>query len=141
MDTAVEIPFADGEYRFWLPLPQLVELERKTGDTSIETIFSRLNAAIGLDGDEAVYIGGGAAMIADVRETIRLGLIGGNCGQVNGEEIEVGPLLAKQLVDQYVCPARPFKEGAVIAWRILFAMIEGVRLKKKVSDEPESPSA
>ena len=74
----------------------------------------------------------------DVRETIRLALIGGNSGMVEGEEVEVGPLLAKQLVDGYIYPARPFSEGVVLAWRILHAAIHGVQLKKKAEPKAEA---
>lgn len=146
MDTAVDLKFADGEYRFWLPLPQVIELERKTG-TSILVIEERLRGAIGVDGSEFVFIGGGSAMMMDVRETLRLGLIGGNSAMVDGEQIEVGPMLARQLVDDYVYPARPFAEGVVLAWRVLHGAIHGVELKKKVtptkkpqSAKPRSPS-
>lgn len=139
METAVTAAFGDGEYRFWLGLPQIVALERACADTSILTIEERLRAAIGVEGEEFVFVGGGAAMIADVRETIRLALIGGNHALVGGEEVEVGPIRAKQLVDEYVCPARPLSEGVVLAWRILHGAIFGVRLKKK-ADEAEEES-
>lgn len=142
METAVTLDFADGEYRFWLPLPQVVELERKNGDTSILVIEERLRGAIGVeeseDGAEPkfVFLGGGSAMVGDVRETLRLALLGGNWGMVDGEEIEVGPGLAKQLLANYVYPARPLAEGVVLAWRVLHAAIHGVRLKKKAGDPP-----
>lgn len=134
METAVTAEFADGEYRFWLPLPQMSALERSCGNTSILEIEERLRAAVGQDGETYVFLGGGSAMIADIRETIRLALIGGNHGMVGGEEIEVGPIRAKQLVDEYVCPARPMSEGVVLAWRILYALVFGARLKKKADD-------
>ena len=111
METAITRPFADGEYRFWLGLPQIIDIQRKTGDTSLVTIYDRLSAAIGLDGDDPVFIGGGSPMIADIRETIRCGLIGGNSAVVDKEQIEVGPVLAGQLVESYVAPARPMQEG------------------------------
>lgn len=131
METAVTITFADGEYRFWLGLPQIVALERACGDVSILTIEERMRAAIGQDGDEFIFLGGGSAMIADVRETIRLALIGGNHALTDAGEVEVGPIRAKQLVDEYICPARPLSEGVVIAWRILHGAIFGVRLDAK----------
>jgi hypothetical protein len=63
---------------------------------------------------------------------------------VNGEEIEVGPLLAKRLVEDYVYPARPLSEGVVLAWRVLHAAIHGVQLKKKAmtpdADADSEPS-
>lgn len=144
MDTAVDLKFADGEYRFWLPLPQVVELERKT-DTSILVIEERLRGAIGAEGSQDdpvfVFLGGGSAMVGDVRETLRLGLIGGNSAMVEGRQIEVGPILAKQLVDDYVYPARPFAEGVVLAWRVLHAAIHGVELKKKAKAPSEAQDA
>lgn len=138
MDTAVDLAFADGEYRFWLPLPQIFELQRKTGETSPLVLEERLRAAIGQDGEEFVFAGGGAAMVEDVRETLRLGLIGGNRGLVDGQEIEVGPMLAKQLVDQYAYPARPLAEGVVLSWRVLHAAVFGIRLTPKKA-EPGAP--
>jgi hypothetical protein len=141
-DTAIDLEFADGRYHFWLPLPQVVELERKTGDTSILVIEERLRGAIGVEETEGgeprfVFLGGGAAMVGDVRETLRLGLIGGGSGLVDGEEVEVGPNTARRLVDAYAYPARPLAEGVVLAWRILHAAIHGVQLKKK--PEPVTP--
>lgn len=139
-DTAVHLQFADGEYRFWLPLPQVVELERKTG-VSILVIEERLRAAIGTNGDvsdpasDFVFLGGGSATVTDVRETLRLALWGGGGGLVDGQEVEVGPNTARQLVDAYVYPARPFAEGVVVAWRVLHAAIHGIRLAEKKSPE------
>ena len=141
-DTAVEFDFADGRYRFWLPLPEVVELERKTG-VSILAIEERLRAAIGVDGDvsdpasDFVFLGGGSATVTDVRETLRLALQGGGGGLVDGEEIEVGPIRARQLVETYVYPARPFAEGVVQAWRVLHAAIHGIQLSSKKKPEPE----
>jgi len=148
MDTAVHLQFADGEYRFWLPLPQVVELERKTG-ASILVIEERLRAAIGTNGDvsdpasDFVFLGGGSATVTDVRETLRLALWGGGGGLVDGQEVEVGPNAARQLVDTYVYPARPFAEGVVVAWRVLHAAIHGIQLSQKKTLGPEqsqSPS-
>ena len=142
MDTAVELDFADGRYRFWLPLPQVIELERKT-DASILVIEERLRGAIGVEGKDGegepnfVFLGGGSAMMADVRETIRLALIGGNSGFVEEAEIEVGPGVARQLIDNYVYPARPLSEGVVLAWRILHAAIHGVELASQKKSAPD----
>lgn len=142
METAVEREFGDGQYRFWLPLPQIFELERVCGDVSILAIEERLRGGIGNEADGSLtFIGGGTPMVREVRETIRLGLIGGNHGLVDGEEVEVGPLRAKQLVDLYTYPARPLSEGIVLAWLILSSAIFGVRLKKKEGGKPaDEPS-
>ncbi|MXP42989.1 GTA-gp10 family protein [Allopontixanthobacter sediminis] len=131
METSVTLPFGDGEYKLWLPLPQVFELERSC-DTPMLAIEEKLRAAIGAKEDGSFeFVGGGAGLVREIRETIRLGLIGGNCGLVDGEEVEVGPLRAKQLTDLYAYPARPLSEGVVLAWRLLSAAIFGVELKKK----------
>jgi hypothetical protein len=142
METAVTAEFADGTYLFRLPLPQMFALERAFSDGSdVLTVEQGMRGAVGLDGDDYVFLGGGSARIGDVRETIRLALIGGNHGMVAGEEIEVGPIRAKQLVDEYVCPARPLDEGLLLAWRILHALVFSPRLKKKADDRAdENPS-
>lgn len=142
MQTRVEMPFGDGEYVFWLPLPQVVELERVTGRPML-AIEESLRQAIGGTGDgELSFLGGGSANAKDVLDVLRLGLIGGNSGMVHGEEVEVGPIRAKQLVEQYAYPARPLSEGVVQAWRVLSAAIFGVELQQKKSpaDPDESPS-
>jgi hypothetical protein len=140
VETAVTADFADGSYRFWLPLPQIFELERNCG--SMLALEERLRVGIGLnEAGEAEFVGGGAAIVKEITETIRLALIGGNSGMVQGEEREIGPLEAKRLVENYVYPARPLAEGAALAWRILSTAIFGVRLKKKVSGEADSTAS
>lgn len=126
MDTAVDLKFADGVYRFWLPWPQLLELERKCG----------YSGADGLRRPKSVFqifneMGVLGANALDIKETIRLGLIGGNQGLVDGSEITVGPLTAQQLVEDYVYPARPLDEAMQLAAAILHAAIAGVDVKKK----------
>jgi hypothetical protein len=141
VDTAVTTEFGDGSYRFWLPLPQVFELERSC-DSSILAIEEKLRISIGQDEDgKTVFIGGGTASIKEIRETIRLALIGGNSGMVDGVETEIGPIRAKQLVEAYCYPARPLAENAALAWLILSSAIFGVRLKKKaVAETTSDPS-
>ena len=133
MDTAVDLKFADSEYHFALLLPQIFELERTCGSAdaegfrrgkSIFQIYEEISAGLGLGIDDApVFIGGGKANAKDIRETIRLGLIGGG----------LSPIDAKQLVDDYCFPVRPIAECLSVAWAILRAAIEGVEVKKKVA--------
>lgn len=141
-DTTAELAFGDGAYTFWLGLPQIIELERKTGNKSVFAIYDQLGAGLALSDDAPMYLGGGSAMVTDIRETIRLGLIGGNSGLVDGEEVEVGPNRARELVETYVYPERPLVEGMHVAWAILHAAIHGITLKKKADphDEAESQS-
>lgn len=141
-DTAVDLDFADGRYRFWLALPHVVELERKCGGKSVFAMYDAMGAGLGMAGDAPIYMGGSTAMVTDIRETIRLGLIGGGSAMVDGSEIEVGPNRARDLVDTYTFPARPLTEGLHLAWSILHAAIVGIDLKKKAPDagETENPS-
>ena len=50
-------------------------------------------------------------------------------------EIEVGPQLAKELVDSYVFPERPLDEAFALATGILDAAVRGIQLKKKEQEE------
>lgn len=145
-DTAVELQFADGSYRFWLPMPQLIELERVCGQggqpKSIFTIYDQLGAGLGRTAEDApVYLGGGAAIASDAREVIRLAGIGGGKALVDGVEKEIGPLTMRALIEAYVYPARPLIEAVNVAWTICHAAINGIDLKKKAADEapPEKP--
>ncbi|WP_395393049.1 GTA-gp10 family protein [Novosphingobium sp. BL-8A] len=141
-DTAVDLTFADGKYHFWLGLPQVVELERKCGGKSVFAMYDAMGAGLGMAGDDPVYLGGSTAMVAEIRETIRLGLIGGNSALIDGETVKVGPQRAIELVDTYVFPARPLTEGLHVAWSILHAAIVGISLKKAdgAGEEPPAPN-
>lgn len=122
--------FGDGVYRFWLPMKEVNEFEGKFGP--LLAMEPRLRSAVGLDdNDKPVFIGGGAAEGAACREVLRLGLIGGNCAEIDGEELEVGPQRARELIDLYSWPNRPLGETAALAWRILAAAIYGNDLYKQ----------
>ena len=135
------IKFADGTYRFFLPMKQVLELERACGATdrdgilhtkSIYTMHEEMGQGLGLDeAGNPVYLGGGTAHPRDIKEVIRLALIGGGSGLVDGVEVEVGPLKAQQLCEDYVYPAQPLINGQFLAWSILEAAIRGVQVKKK----------
>lgn len=126
--TFIHLPFADGVYRFHLPIPQVEELEEKCGNCGVFAIYGRLQHGRYTDSKGEGFGNPGAAIatLRDVRETIRLGLIGGGGGVVDGQPVAVTPVLAKKLVDRYGPPARPFDEGWSVAAAILFAAIEGV---------------
>lgn len=135
--TALDLHFADGEYLFDLKLPQLDELQQKRGP--IFEIYGRvLRGRSFYDGVLIADTTAGAAFAEDLFDTIRLGLIGGGRGLVNGKEIEVSALTAKTLVERY-CHSAPLKESWSVAAAILAARIEGYEPKK---DEPaEEPAA
>jgi len=146
-DTAISLDFAGGKYRFWLPMPQVVAIERgpvahkhEGYPRSIFAMYDQIAAGLGMADSGAVYVGGATALVGDIRNIILQGLIGGNNGLVDGEEMPVGPQTAGELVAEYVFPARPLTEAMHVAWSILHAAIHGIDLKKKAAaDETESP--
>lgn len=115
----------DGTYRFALPMPQMTELERQCGDRGIFAIYGGLAAGrYRLDGQPVNAPHEGQGGSRDVFETVRLGLIGGGVGVVNGEQIKVTPQIAADLVDTYLRPA-PMERAWNIAFAILDARING----------------
>lgn len=135
MITSLELLFADGEYSFDLKLPQLAELQEKRGP--IFAVYGRVLKGRYLVGDITMAdTTAGEAFAEDLFETIRLALIGGGKGMVDGEEVEVSALKARQLVERY-CHAQPLKESWSLAAAVLSARIEGYEPKKK---EPPAPA-
>lgn len=136
--TEIELEFGDGAYLFALKLPQLAELQRLRG-AGIFAIYGRvLKGRYLLKGD--IPFGAaheGEAFAEDIFETIRLGLIGGGNGLVDGEAVEVSALRAKQLVETYAHPA-PLVESWAVAAAVLSAKIEGYEPQKKSPEEAAS---
>lgn len=122
--SEIELEFADGSYLFALKLPQLAELQDKCG-AGIFAIYGRvMRGRYVLDGQVLGLAHEGEAFHHDLYETIRLGLIGGGRGMVDGQEVQVSALTAKTLVERYVHPA-PLREAWTIAAAILSAKVEG----------------
>jgi hypothetical protein len=129
--TEIELSFADGDYLFSLKLPQIAELQRVCG-AGIFTIYGRvLKGRYMLDGQVLGLPHESDAFATDVYETIRQGLIGGGRGVVNGEEVTVSPIRARQLLEAYVYPPAPMKAAWDIAASVLSALIEGYEPQKK----------
>jgi hypothetical protein len=129
-DCTIDLEFADGSYTFALPLPQINELQKKTG-VGIGGLFARVLKGCMNVGDDVVLAPGQAEFYAlDLIETVRHGLIGGGRGMVNGEEIKVTPAMANRLVDTYVL-SRPLNESWSLAGAILGACIVGYDPPKK----------
>jgi hypothetical protein len=115
----------DGLYRFYLPQPQMNELERLCGERGIFQIYGGLTAGRYSLGDQPVNMPHeGQASARDIFETVRLGLIGGAVGLVNGERIVVTAQTASSLVDTYLRPS-PLERAWNIAFAILDARING----------------
>lgn len=122
--TALELEFADGEYSFDLKLPQMAELQEKCG-CGIFALYGRVTRGRHLFGDVAVADpAAGEAYDQDLFETIRLALIGGGKGIVNGESVTVDAAKARKLVERY-CHTAPLKDAWAFASAILGARIMG----------------
>jgi hypothetical protein len=122
--TALELKFADGDYLFDLKLPQMAELQEKRG-CGIFALYGRiLKGRMMFEGVPLALTQEGEAYAEDLFETIRLGVIGGGKGLVDGKEIEVTALTARSLVERYCHPA-PLRESWAIAAAVLGARIEG----------------
>lgn len=143
MANYIDLDFADGEYRFALPIAQIDELQTKCG-AGIGAIFSRTLRGARRDGASIILVPDQAQFYAlDLIETIRQGLIGGKRGTVDGKEIEVNPGVAKRLVDNYVLN-QPLAHAWEIAVAILGAVIVGYDPPKKeplASDETRTESS
>lgn len=125
-DNFIVLEWGDGEYEFRLPIGQLAELQTKCG-AGVGKIFARLHAGryverstqdVILNPLQAEY------HFEDVVEVIRLGLIGGKRGVVNGQPVDVTPAKAQQLVRDYV-HTRPLLENWKIASAVLSAFLIG----------------
>lgn len=134
LNPEIELDFADGTYLFALRLPQLVELEEKCGFTDRDgnrrrrgtiAIYADLIAGLGVLGGKLIAIPQeGRASATDAREVVRLALIGGGRGLVDGVEVEVSPVAARSLVERYI-DTRPIVERWTIAAAVLRAAVEG----------------
>ncbi|MDF0543332.1 gene transfer agent family protein [Sphingobium sp. H39-3-25] len=139
MRTAVELDFADGVYLFDLKLPQIAELQEKC-DAGIFRIYGRV--MLGRGTIEGLPIGlpeHGEAFASDLFETIRLGLIGGAEGIVDGAAIKVSPGIAMKLVERY-CHNAPLRDSWALAAAILMARIEGYNPPKKAEPDEDPAS-
>lgn len=96
-DARVTIPWADGDHVFRLALDQLLELQDKTDAGPMELM---------------VRLRGQRWRVQDLRETIRLGLIGGGRS----------PAEAMVLVRRYV-DGRPLLESVPVALEIIVAAL------------------
>ena len=113
--AAVELDWADGTFTFRLGLDQIEELEEKR-DLSLFTLARRLSPA---ERDPR---------LADIRETLRLGLIGG------GQK----PVDAMVKVRKYV-DERPIDEIRDIAYAIVLAGL--ARVNSAEADPPGEADA
>lgn len=112
MDCAITFKWGDGEHVFALRLAQIEELQEKV-DCGPLALMQRLR-----DGNWRE---------ADLRQVIRLGLVGGG----------MEPIAALKLLDRYVFPARPLMEAVVPAQAILSAALWGVEDDQPGKDQAD----
>lgn len=118
-DTAITLPFAGADRRFWLTMPQIIEIERRA-DRSIFEIYEAL--------------GREEASLSEVHDIVSLGLERGAslASVIAPPSIESAP--------PHLFPVMPLAEGLQLAWRILHAAISGIRLRQtgnKASGKPK----
>lgn len=137
----ITLPLGDGEYVFKLNLPQIAELQTKCG-IGIGGLYARVLAGrYLLQNGENVGMPTEAEWRAeDLLDTIRLALIGGKGGTVDGSTVAVNAARAKELVELYCFPAQPLAQSWSLAAAILTALIEGytpaAEADKKKAEEP-----
>lgn len=123
----VILEFGDGSYLFKLGLAEIAELQTQC-KAGLGTIFARvLRGRYSMDGSDAATFGVPTEAdwtLDDLLQTIRLALIGGGGGTVNGAEVKVDPTRARELMDAYV-HSRPLGEAWTLATAILTALIIG----------------
>lgn len=115
---AIELAWADGDHSFRLGLGEIEELEQKR-DVSIFALCRRLAPETR------------TARLADITETVRIGLIGGG----------MAPVEALALVRRYV-DERPLDESRDLAYAIVLAGLSRVH-SGSVEERPpgEAPAA
>lgn len=136
----IDIEFGDGTYTFALLLPQLIELEDKCASVDpdgtrrrkgVVAIYSDVIAGLAVEDGEIIAIPHvGRASAFECREVVRLALIGGNSGTVDGKQVKVDGPAARQLCERYV-DAVPIVKRWTLAAAILKAAIEGFEPPKK----------
>lgn len=111
----VVLKWGDGEYAFALRLPQIEELQRLTG-VGFGALVNRVLA--------------GEFYIRDVRETIRLGLIGGGTSPVRAVEL-VNTYVDGQPLASPDDPANPL----AVAQSVLLASYSGIEESEKGDED------
>lgn len=113
-DGSVTLAWGDGEHKFRLPIGGLRELQQKCDAGAIE-VMDRLRDR--------------RWRVDDVRETLRLGLIGGGMTPVDAL------ILVKRYVDD-----RPIMESVPTAFAVLMAALIGVPDDPVGKAEAEEPA-
>lgn len=123
----VELFFGDGTYLFRFGLKQFAEHDEKCGP--LGAVFARVLAGRGqVMGTDVGFSTMAAYRYADLRETVRLGLIGGAQGEVDEKPVKVDAVRALKLVERYV-DGQPTEDTWKLAAAILTAVCQGYDAK------------
>lgn len=141
MQTSVDIICFDGEYTFRLPMSGIVALEQKCG-AGIGEIHAR--TLVGRYTNDGYSFGApleGRYRYTDLIEIIRQGLIGGNAGFVDGQQIKVNSLLANHLINTYISADRdnPVERAWEVAASILYACVHGYAPAGESAEKKREP--
>jgi hypothetical protein len=138
----IEREFAGGKFCFALPVPGILAIEKgpltpalrsREYPISLFQLYDEISAGIGLDASGApVRLPGAHVFYGDLHNILEQALKGGNSGDRDGEQFEVGAQLAARLVNEHL-PTN-IEGCTLLVWDILHATIKGVSLKK--SPEP-----
>ena len=149
METRISLPFADGDYEFWLPMARVVAAEREMARLdgegakqpySILMVYHGLGAAMNEFAGLPRVVDACPVRLSDAHAVIRNALVGGGGGVVNGEAVAVGEAAARELVETYCFPNRPAAHDMWLAFRVLRAAIDGIDPgSKKNSEEAGAP--
>lgn len=126
----IELRFGDGEYLFRFGLKQFAEHDEKCGP--IGAVFARVLAGrlkVGDGTEEIGFATHAGYRHTDLRETVRLGLIGGGQGVVNDKPVRVTAVVALNLVERYF-DGEPLEEGWKLAAAILTVVCQGYEDRK-----------
>lgn len=144
-DNFITLQWADGEYDFRLPIGNIAELQTKC-DAGIGKVYARLMAGRYINREGQIVLNPMQAEFRyeDIAEVIRLALIGGGKGIVDGNPVEVGPAKAVELVKNYV-HTRPLLENWRVASAVLSAFLIGYddpdkEAEKKSQEGPTQPT-
>lgn len=142
MQTSVDITCFDGEYTFRLPMSGIMAIEQKCG-AGIGEIHARTLVGRYTNGD--VAFGApleGRYRYGDLIEIIRQGLIGGNSGLVDGQQIKVNSLLANHLIATYVSADsdNPVERAWELAASVLYGCIHGYEPAAEEAQKKTEPA-
>lgn len=152
MQTHRDIDAFDGTYRVQLGMGQIIALETKC-NARIGSIYRHIMLGrYAKDDVEFGYALEGDFGLVEVMEICRQGLIGGNSGFVDGQDIKVSDHLATHLVRTYLHPenGNSLTKAWDLAVAILHACVQGyepaaepkkkapTRTRKRASTEARS---